>query len=109
MGCQVQDLAERIGISRATLFAYRAGKAKVSDKSWGKLERAEASAGLRKIYQTRPSSAVYIPRVAEMEVSPPLTVEERLARVERDLAELKVFTRALKVGLRLLDEEGPAK
>lgn len=35
-----------LGISKATVFAYRSGKQPISDKAWRKLEAAEARAGL---------------------------------------------------------------
>lgn len=39
----IRDLAERIGISQAMLFAYRGGKYPISEKAWKKLEAAEAA------------------------------------------------------------------
>ena len=42
----VQDLPEVVGFSRASLFAYRAGKARISEKAWLKLQSAEEAAGL---------------------------------------------------------------
>lgn len=38
----LRDLAERIGISQAMLFAYRTGKQPISLKAWRKLEAAES-------------------------------------------------------------------
>lgn len=40
----IRELAERIGISQAMLFAYRGGKYPISEKAWKKLEAAEAAA-----------------------------------------------------------------
>jgi hypothetical protein len=48
-GCDVQDLAAPngpLGFSRASLFAYRTGKAKITDKAWAKLAAAEREAGI---------------------------------------------------------------
>lgn len=39
-------LPGRLGISRASFFAYRSGKARVTPKAWRKLERAERESGI---------------------------------------------------------------
>lgn len=47
LGCDVQDLPEILGFSRASLFGYRSGKLNVSSKALAKLEAAELKAGIR--------------------------------------------------------------
>lgn len=42
-----EELAERIGVSRAMHFGYRSGKYPVSRKVWRKLEESETQAGIR--------------------------------------------------------------
>ncbi len=46
LGVHVQDLPESLGVSRASLFAYRAGKRPITSKAWRKLEAAERAAGI---------------------------------------------------------------
>jgi hypothetical protein len=46
MGLNVQDLPGIIGISRRTLFECRSADSAVSEKTWRKLEAAEAAAGI---------------------------------------------------------------
>jgi hypothetical protein len=42
----IRDVAQHVGISQASLFAYRAGKNPITAKVWRKLEEAEMKAGL---------------------------------------------------------------
>ena len=46
LGIDVGDLPEHIGVSRASLFRYRSGKAPISGKAWIKLAFAETNAGI---------------------------------------------------------------
>lgn len=46
LGVRLGDLPEKIGISRASFFAYRAGKSPISTKAWHKLEFAERECGI---------------------------------------------------------------
>jgi hypothetical protein len=46
LGFHLEDLPETIGISRASLFSYRAGKTAISKKAWIKLEQAERAHGI---------------------------------------------------------------
>jgi hypothetical protein len=46
LGVNVQDLPDKIGISRASLFSYRTGNRPLTSKAWAKLEAAERAAGL---------------------------------------------------------------
>jgi len=89
--CDVQDLTEILGFSRASLFAYRAGKVRITEKAWKKLEAAESKAGAgRGLYQTREGIAA---------PSSPNIVREsgdegvigRLERLELEVAELKAL------------------
>lgn len=104
-GCDVQDLAERIGISRAMLFASRTGKVAISRKTWGKLEAAERAAGLGSvIYESdRPPPAS---KVAEARAD---DVEARLARLEAEMKEMRSFVGAIKEGLNRVDADGPRR
>lgn len=47
LACDLGVVASLIGISRASLFAYRSGKSRITAKSWSKLEHAEREAGLK--------------------------------------------------------------
>lgn len=46
VGCRLEDLTELLGFSRASLFAYRSGRNKVSRKAWRSLEEAERRVGI---------------------------------------------------------------
>lgn len=50
----VDDLADVLGISRASLYGYRKGQRKVSAKAWLKLEEAEREAGIGQETDTAP-------------------------------------------------------
>jgi transcriptional regulator with XRE-family HTH domain len=43
LGISLRQLAERIGISPAMLFAYRSGKYPISRKAWKKLDQTESN------------------------------------------------------------------
>ena len=47
IGCTMRDLAGKIGISQAMLFAYRSGKSEPTLKVFRKLEAAERAAGVQ--------------------------------------------------------------
>jgi hypothetical protein len=47
MRCNVDDLPSILGISRASIYAYRSGKRPIKGKSWRLLETAEAAAGIK--------------------------------------------------------------
>ncbi len=61
LGCDVGGLPELLGFSRASLFAYRSGKARITAKAWAKLEaaerRAEASEASKKLLSVHASEA----------------------------------------------------
>ena len=44
--CNLDDLPEYLGISRASLYGYRKGHRAISGKSWRLLEAAEQAAGI---------------------------------------------------------------
>lgn len=46
LGCDIQELPVKIGVSRRTLFECRSADSAVTGKTWGKLEAAERLAGL---------------------------------------------------------------
>lgn len=46
LGINIQDLPDKIGIGRASLFCYRKGTREITAKTWLKLAAAEESAGL---------------------------------------------------------------
>ena len=46
LGVNVDELPDILGVSRASLYGYRRGKRKVSNKAWAKLEAAEKDAGI---------------------------------------------------------------
>jgi hypothetical protein len=47
LGVDINELPDIIGVSRASLFAYRSGRNRVSQKAWAKLTEAEEVAGMR--------------------------------------------------------------
>ena len=49
IGCDIQQLPEKLGFSRASLFAYRSGTRPITGKAWRKLEAAEREAGMSQI------------------------------------------------------------
>jgi hypothetical protein len=51
------DLPGKLGISRASLFLYRAGKSPISNKAWQKLELAERESGIAATLQEQLQSA----------------------------------------------------
>lgn len=46
LACDLGIVAALMGISRASLFAYRSRKSKITRKAWSKLDHAEREAGL---------------------------------------------------------------
>jgi hypothetical protein len=77
LGVNLNDLPPIIGISPAMLYANRTGKNRISEKTWRKLESAEATAG---ISPKRPEGAEII--------LPPLTPAEREAFDQKTMDEL---------------------
>jgi hypothetical protein len=47
LGIDLGDLPPLLGFSRASLFAYRSGKARITGKAWRKLEDLESRSGIR--------------------------------------------------------------
>lgn len=52
----VDDLADVLGVSRASLYGYRKGQRKVTPKAWLKLEEAERRAGVTEASRALSSS-----------------------------------------------------
>jgi hypothetical protein len=46
LACDLDIVANLMGVSRSSLFAYRSNKSKITRKAWSKLEHAEREAGL---------------------------------------------------------------
>lgn len=97
LGCDVQDLPERLGFSRSSLFAYRTGKSRISPKAWAKLEMAERAAGLDEVEKNpaesenlREDSAGYRYRAA----TPPETAL-MIGRIEKRLDDLTDLVREI--------------
>lgn len=87
--CDVQDLTEVLGFSRASLFAYRAGKVNITAKAWNKLEAAEIKAGIRQsLYDTRISENVSVPPNIVREVDDE-SIVRRMEKLELEVAELR--------------------
>lgn len=57
LGINVQDLPERLGISRRTLFAARSDESTATQKTWHKLAQAEREAGIADPFQQQIQSA----------------------------------------------------
>lgn len=102
----VEDLPEVLDFSRASLFAYRSGRSKVSAKALAKLEAAEVRAGLREPASvTQPSyppdvpgarPQIEVPGMCDKDEScetcappRPPTAEERILRLEHLVMELQ--------------------
>lgn len=47
LGYNLEELPAVLGFSRASLFAYRAGSAKITRKAWSRLALAETDAGIK--------------------------------------------------------------
>lgn len=47
LGCDLGGLPALLGFSRASLFGYRSGKAKITPKAWSRLAQAETDAGIK--------------------------------------------------------------
>lgn len=72
----VDDLADVLGVSRASLYGYRKGQRKISSKAWLKLEDAERRAGVTA------ASAAQSQRLAAAAEEAGGTEEERQARFD---------------------------
>jgi hypothetical protein len=46
LGLILSEIPQKIGISKAMMYAYRAGNSRITNKVWLKLERAERAAGI---------------------------------------------------------------
>lgn len=66
----IRELAERIGISQAMLFAYRGGKYPISEKAWKKLEAAEAAANQSSYQRKSENQSVVAENVATYGAEP---------------------------------------
>lgn len=55
LGCSVQELPDKLGFSRASLFAYRAGKRTITPKAWLRLAEVEQKTFGRKSQQSEDS------------------------------------------------------
>ena len=89
LDCDVQDLGEALGFSRASLFAYRAGKVNITAKAWNKLEAAEIKAGIRQsLYETRIGDSVSATPniVSQLDDE---SIVRRMEKLELEVAELK--------------------
>ena len=61
LGCNLDDIPERMGVSKDMFYAYRTGRHPISRKAWRKLEAVEASIGNRSgEYQIRESSVAMV-------------------------------------------------
>lgn len=78
--CDVGNLPEVLGFSRASLFAYRSGKARITPKAWNKLAKAERDAEIR-VASTKASGAL-TRRLAQTAEAMGTTEEERQALFE---------------------------
>ena len=78
----VEELVEILGVSRSSLFGWRAGRREVSAKGWKKLEIAEGEAGLLETgNQDGANPAVDLEDAGN-------GLDIRLERMERQLAEM---------------------
>ncbi len=83
LSVNVQDLPERIGISRRTLFAGRKNNAVVTSKTWLKLAKAEREAEIRTA--SNEASREVMRRLARDAESKGKTNEEKQAFFEESL------------------------
>ena len=89
-----------LGFSRASLFAYRKGKARITDKAWLRLEQAERAAGLSPTfaeqiqYSTSPQESARIMESAswkEVFESLPDPVKAMVAKGRLDAVHIKIL------------------
>jgi polyhydroxyalkanoate synthesis regulator phasin len=80
LGRDVGDLPEVLGFSRASLFAYRTGKARISGKAWLKLEQAERAAEIRTA--SNKAAGALTRRLAQTAQATGTTEEEKQALFE---------------------------
>lgn len=91
-GLSLRELAGIIGISQAMLFAYRAGKNKITPKSWKKLEEAEAEAEVARQLGLRID-----PKTGEMKAGTPQQMAEavteawliKIKAIESEIVDLR--------------------
>lgn len=94
LGRDVQELPPVLGFSRASLFAYRTGKARITTKAWAKLKAAELEAGIDGEEEETPGSSRVKEDTAPVYVSP----RELLARLDRMEAQLARIEAAVTRG-----------
>jgi hypothetical protein len=78
-------------------YAYRGGKYRISGKAWRKLEAAETDAGIRQSGARQ--EAVALANLA----NPQCPVEERLARLEAAITEIRRILVIMAEGVKNLD------
>lgn len=81
----LRGLAPLMGLSVASLFGYRNGSIKISNKAWGKLEECEAS--------IRQDSSTESEPPAQDEPSNTVSLSDRMERLENLFEELLVELR----------------
>ena len=82
------ELARRMKISRAALFAYRSGANRITPRVWAKLERLEESAAQGGVLYTPSPDTSALVRVQETESDRIGRLELRIERIETILDRL---------------------
>jgi len=86
----VEDLVDVLDVSRSSLFGWRAGRRKVSNKAWAKLEAAEREAGIGVGRDEEPE------RVSDDHVSSLLELMEKMKLPDAARREMvRTFTKAV--------------
>ncbi|MBK1884119.1 hypothetical protein JIN85_16990 [Luteolibacter pohnpeiensis] len=84
LGCNLEDLPEKLGISRRMFFGYRSGQYPISKKAWEKLSKAETE---NPIITLKDQLVEY--RTTKSAKSANLTESERIERLEKTVEKLE--------------------
>ena len=105
------DLPAILGMSRASLFNYRSGKAQITDKAWRKLERSEREAGIAKplIEQLRAGNAAKLIQSASLTEMMEFIPEKQRLAILRKVMAFNVDTAEIQILKYLKDAEALAQ
>jgi hypothetical protein len=97
LGLNLSEIPERLGISKAMLFAYRKGTSRITNKVWIKLGEAERKAGMGSLpvsYQSQSNGAAEAPVLMDepAAMDPLLRIALALERIARAMESANVET-----------------
>lgn len=107
LDCDVQDLTGLLGFSRASLFAYRSGKAQISAKAWAKLTEAEVKTLRKRGFAYPDEVAGSVSSRVQEPADPP--IQDRVDRLEAEIAELRAVVLKIRNAMNQERREGPNK